>query len=260
MGYKTLIYTKHEAVLTIALNRPEVYNAINDDMSYELLDAFAKAATDSEIRVIVLTGTGKAFSSGQDLKVFLASENPSFLDAIYKRYNPLIKAMREIPKPVICQMNGIAAGAGCSIAFACDFIIAHQDATLVQAFVGIGLVPDSGSSYFLPRLTGSKLAFEIASMGNKITAKKALEMGLINRVCVDEDFESTVTDVINYYKNAPTKAIGLIKKMLNNSINSSLESQLDYEAYCQEIAGNTNDFKEGVNAFIEKRKPVFKGN
>ncbi|NUM31835.1 MAG: enoyl-CoA hydratase/isomerase family protein [Bacteroidetes bacterium] len=260
MDYKSILYTKSDTVLTITLNRPNVYNALNEEMIFELQDAFSKATIDQDIRVIVLTGIGKAFCSGQDLKEFLSNPNPSFIDSIYKRYNPLIKAMREIPKPIICRLNGIAAGAGCSLVLACDFVIAHFEATLVQAFVGIGLVPDSGSSYFLPRATSSKFAFEAATMGNKISATRAFEIGMINRVCNDDEFEYTVNDIVNYYKNAPTKAIGLIKKMLNNSTNSNLDTQLDFEAFCQEIAGNTNDFKEGTNAFIEKRKPVFNGN
>lgn len=259
MDYKTIIYSKENSVLKITLNRSEVYNAINDDMSYELQKAFADAAFDNDVRVILLTGNGKAFCSGQDLKAFVSNDKRSFIDSIYKRYNPLIKSMREIPKPIICKLNGIAAGAGCSLALACDFIIAHYEASLIEAFIGIGLVPDSGSSFFLPRMLSSHLAFEITSMGNKISAQKAHELGMINRLCDDENFENTVEEIVNYYKNAPTKSIGLIKKMLNKSCTNDFDTQLDYEAFCQEIAGNTEDFKEGVNAFLEKRKPVFKG-
>lgn len=259
MEFKTLKYTKTDLVLTITLNRPEVYNAINDEMSFELQDAFSNSLQDESIRVIVFTGNGKAFCSGQDLKEFVSDEKRSFIESINKRYNPLIRQMRDLPKPIICKLNGIAAGAGCSLALACDFIIAHNDASLVEAFISIGLVPDSGSSFFLKRLLSSNLAFEIASMGGKISASRAYELGIINRLCNDENFETTVEEIVNYYKNAPTKSIGLIKKMLNKSGTTDFETQLDYEAFCQEIAGNTEDFKEGISAFLEKRKPIFKG-
>lgn len=259
MEFKTVLYQKEGTLLRITLNRPEVYNAFDDTLSYELQDALKAAAKDEEVRVIILTGSGKAFCSGQDLKAIAGIEKRSFIDSINKRYNPIIRAMRNMPKPIICRLNGVAAGAGCSLALACDLIIASETAVLVEAFVNIGLVLDSGSSYFLPRLVGSTRAFEIATMAPKITGQQAFDWGIANRVTSPENLDNVVNEIGNYYANAPTKAIGLMKKMLNKSTSSDMETILEYEAYCQEIAGNSEDNKEGVTAFIEKRKPEFKG-
>jgi len=259
MEFKTVLYQKEGTLLRITLNRPEVYNAFDDTLSYELQDALKAAAKDEEVRVIILTGSGKAFCSGQDLKAIAGIEKRSFIDSINKRYNPIIRAMRNMPKPIICRLNGVAAGAGCSLALACDLIIASETAVLVEAFVNIGLVLDSGSSYFLPRLVGSTRAFEIATMAPKITGQQAFDWGIANRVTSPENLDNVVNEIANYYANAPTKAIGLMKKMLNKSTSSDMETILEYEAYCQEIAGNSEDNKEGVTAFIEKRKPEFKG-
>ena len=165
-----------------------------------------------------------------------------------------------MPKPIICMLNGVAAGAGCSLALASDFIVASEKASLIEVFVNVGLVLDSGSSYFLPRVVGSARAFEMATMASKISAQEALTLGIVNRVCAAEDLENTTLEIATYYANAPTKAIGLIKGMLNKSTYSDLESMLQYEAYCQEIAGNSDDYKEGVAAFNEKRKANFTGN
>lgn len=259
MEFKTVLYQKEGNILRITLNRPEVYNAFDDTLSYELQDALKAAEKDSEVRVVLLTGSGKAFCSGQDLKAIAGIEKRSFIDSINKRYNPIIRAMRNMPKPIICRLNGVAAGAGCSLALACDLIIASETAVLVEAFVNIGLVLDSGSSYFLPRLVGSTKAFEIATMAPKITGQQAFDWGIANRVTSPETLDDVVNEIANYYANAPTKAIGLMKKMLNKSSSSDMETILEYEAYCQEIAGNSEDNKEGVTAFIEKRKPAFKG-
>ena len=218
-----------------------------------------EAAKDPDVRVIILSGSGKAFCSGQDLKAISGIEKRSFIDSINKRYNPIIRAMRNMPKPIICRLNGVAAGAGCSLALACDLIIASETAVLVEAFVNIGLVLDSGSSYFLPRLVGSTRAFEIATMAPKITGQQAFDWGIANRVTTPENLDNVVNEIANYYSNAPTKAIGLMKKMLNKSTSSDMETILEYEAYCQEIAGNSEDNKEGVAAFIGKRKAEFKG-
>lgn len=258
-AYQFLKFNAEGGVATITLNRPEVYNALNDEITFELQDAWKNVSRDESIRVAVLTGEGKAFCSGQDLKAASGTEKRSFMDSLHKRYNPIIRAMRNLPKPIVCRLNGVAAGAGCSLALACDIIVASEEATLIEVFINIGLVPDSGSSYFLPRLTGMAKAFELCSMGTRVKAEEALKLGLINELVPAGKLDEAVKKYTDYYAQAPTKAIGLIKKMLNKSATSSLDEMLDYEAYCQEIAGKTYDYKEGVQAFLEKRKPVFKG-
>lgn len=257
--FEFLKYELEDGVATITLNRPDVYNAFNDGLSYELQDALKQATRDDLVRVVVITGEGKAFCSGQDLKASSKQENKSFMDSLHKRYNPIIRAMRNMPKPIIARLNGVAAGAGCSLALACDLVVAAEESMLVEVFVNIGLVLDSGSSYFLPRLVGSAKAFEMSTMGTRIKGKEAFEMGLVNKVVPLADIDAAVKEYTDFYKNAPTKAVGLMKKMLNKAGNSSLDEMLDYEAYCQEIAGSSEDYKEGVNAFLEKRKAEFKG-
>jgi 2-(1,2-epoxy-1,2-dihydrophenyl)acetyl-CoA isomerase len=259
-NYEFIRYNVEAGAATITLNRPDVYNALNDGLTYELQDVFRQVAKDDAVRVIVLTGEGKAFCSGQDLKTAAGQEKRSFIDSLHKRYNPIIKSMRELPKPIIARVNGVAAGAGCSLALACDMIIAAEDAVFLEAFVNIGLVPDSGSSYFLPRMIGSLKAFEMCAMGKRISATDALAMGLINRCVKAADLDGTVAEHVTYFATAPTKSIGLIKKMLNRSMSSTLDEMLEYEAYCQEIAGTSADYREGVTAFLEKRKPSFKGS
>jgi 2-(1,2-epoxy-1,2-dihydrophenyl)acetyl-CoA isomerase len=258
-AYKFLLYRNEGGMATITLNRPDVYNALNDEITFELQDAFKAIAKDDSVRVVILTGEGKAFCSGQDLKESGGETKRSFLDSLHKRYNPIIRAMRSLPKPVICRLNGVAAGAGCSIALACDLIIASEDATLIEVFINIGLVPDSGSSYFLPRSVGMAKAFELCAMGSKIKAREAESIGLINKAVGADQLDSVVMEYAQHFSKAPTKSIGLIKKMLNKSATATLDEMLDYEAYCQEIAGNSQDYKEGVTAFLEKRKPDFKG-
>lgn len=260
MSYTCLTLRTADGVATLTLNRPEVYNALNDEITYEMQDAFKAIAKDDSVRVVVLTGEGKAFCSGQDLKASSGQEKRSFIDSLHKRYNPIIRAMRSLPKPVVCRLNGVAAGAGCSLALACDVIVASEEATLIEVFVNIGLVPDSGSSYFLPRLVGMAKAFELCSMGSKVKASEAAAMGLVNKVVPADQLDAAVRLYTDYYAKAPTKAIGLIKKMLTKSATSTLDEMLDYEAYCQEIAGSSADYKEGVTAFLEKRKPDFTGN
>lgn len=257
--YQYLKYQVNQGVATITLNRPEVYNALNDEITYEFQDTLRATAKDEKVRVVVITGEGKAFCSGQDLKAASGDQKRSFLESLNKRYNPIISAMRSLPKPIICRLNGVAAGAGCSLALACDIIVASEEATLIEVFINIGLVPDSGSSYFLPRLIGMAKAFEMCSMGTRVKAGEAAAIGLVNKCVPADQLDAVVKSYTDYFASAPTKSIGLIKKMLSKSATSSLEQMLEYEAYCQEIAGSSHDYKEGVSAFLEKRKPGFLG-
>ncbi|RAU84127.1 enoyl-CoA hydratase-related protein [Pontibacter arcticus] len=259
MTYECLLYTVENGVATITLNRPDVFNAFNDQQSYDLQDALKQVARDANVRVVVLTGAGKAFSSGQDLKAIASAEKRDLSESLEKRYNPIIRAMRNLPKPIICKLNGVAAGAGCSLALACDLIVASSAASMIEVFVNVGLVLDSGSSFFLPRVVGSLKAFELSTLGSKVSAQEALELGIVNKVVAPEELDNAVAELAARYAASPTKAIGLMKKMLNKSFNSTLDEMLDYEAHCQKIAGSSADYKEGVTAFNEKRKPQFKG-
>ncbi len=256
--FSSLILDTRDKIATITLNRPDVYNAFNDALSFELQDALKQVEKDKEVRAVVLTGAGKAFCSGQDLKA--AQEGARNLgESLQKRYNPIIRAIRNMPKPVICRLNGVAAGAGCSLALACDVIIASENASLIEIFINIALVLDSGSSYFLPRTVGYHRAFELATKATKLSAEEALGLGLLNKVVKPEALDEAVQAEAEFYANAPTKAIGMLKKMLTKGMTEDLDAVLDYEAYCQEIAGNSEDNREGIAAFLEKRKPVFKG-
>jgi 2-(1,2-epoxy-1,2-dihydrophenyl)acetyl-CoA isomerase len=258
--YQTILFDVQDGVATLTLNRPEVFNAFNEQQSADVMDALKKVERDSNVRVLVLTGSGKAFCSGQDLKSISGAKERSLAESLQKRYNPMIRAMRNLPVPIICKLNGVAAGAGASMVLAADMVVASETASIIEVFVNVGLVLDSGSSYFLPRLVGSARAFELATMGSKVTAQQAYDWGMINRVVKPEELDTETQKLVDYYKTAPTKAITLMKKMLNKSFQSDLDTMLEYEMYCQEIAGRSNDNKEGVAAFNEKRKPQFKGN
>lgn len=260
MMYNSLLYTISDGVCVLTLNRPDVYNAFNEELSAEFIDALKKTAKDEAVRVVVITGSGKAFCSGQDLQdVKKAEGNRSLGESVLRRYNPMILGVREMPKPVICRLNGVAAGAGASLAMACDVIVAAETASLVQAFANIGLVPDSGSSFFLPHLIGYHKAFEFISLGTKVTAAEAHKLGIINKLVAPEELDGAVKEYTDRYAVSAPKSMALIKKMLNKAQHSDLREMLQYEAYCQEIAGSSQDYKEGVNAFIEKRKPAFTG-
>ncbi|MGA7161299.1 MAG: enoyl-CoA hydratase-related protein [Bacteroidota bacterium] len=258
-NYNTLLASTVNSVLTITLNRPESYNALNEGMKKELNDAFKQAEKDDSVRCIVLRGAGeKAFCSGQDLKEH-SSAGRSLKESLEKSYNPLIRKMRTLEKPIVGMINGVAAGAGLSIALACDMRIMSDTAKLIEVFIRIGLVPDSGSHWFLPRLVGMAKAFEYAATGRDIDAAEAERVGLVNRVVHASELEKSVIDIAEKLAAAPTRSIGLIKRTLNKSLASDLDSLLEYEAVIQEIASNTEDYREGVKAFLEKREARFKG-
>lgn len=254
-----LQFDKKNNVATITLNRPDSFNAFNEPLSDAFKDALKSCKKDDEIRAVVVTGAGKAFSAGQDLKDIADQEDRSLSDSLYNRYNPIIRNMRKLPKPIIGRVNGVAAGAGCSLAFACDLLVASKKAKFIEVFINVGLALDSGSSFFLPRLVGMKKAFELATLGSEVKAEEAHELGIVNKVVEHDKLDDAVQEWTDYFAQAPTKAVGLIKKQLNKSFNADLKEMLQYEAYCQEIAGRTEDYKEGVDAFVEKRKPEFKG-
>lgn len=257
--FKTIIFEKKENVLKIILNRPDVYNAFNEEMLLELQDAFKKAAEDEEVRCIILSGSGKAFCSGQDLKDF-NEKKLTFKEALERRYNPLIKLIAYLPKPVICAVNGVAAGAGISLVLACDYRIAIESAVFTEVFINIGLVPDSGSSFFLPRIAGYARAFEMCATGDKISAVSAKEMGIVNKIVYSPSLLMKSAEITaGKFADRPTKAIGMIKQILNKSFEKNLDEILAEESINQDIAGNTEDFREGIASFLEKRKPVFKG-
>jgi 2-(1,2-epoxy-1,2-dihydrophenyl)acetyl-CoA isomerase len=261
MAYTTILSSVKDGICTITLNRPEVYNALNEQMKKELNDALKTAERDPNVRCIVLRGAGdKAFCSGQDLKEHTSGETRrSLKESLEKSYNPMIRRIRSMEKPVVGMINGVAAGAGLSIALACDLRIMADSAKLIEVFVRIGLVPDSGSHWFLPRLVGMARAFEYAALGEDIPADEAYRVGLVNRVVPAAEIEKATMELAARLAAAPTKAIGLIKRALNKALASDLDSLLDYEAYIQEIASLTEDHQEGVRAFLEKRPARFKG-
>lgn len=248
-------------IATITLNRPEVFNSFNREMALLLQKTLDECEVNNDVRSIVLTGNGKAFCAGQDLKEVTNPElNPGFKKILEEHYNPIITRIRHIKKPVIAAVNGVAAGAGANIALACDVVIAHENVSFIQAFSLIGLIPDSAGTFFLPRLIGFQKASALAMLGDKISAKEAERLGMIYKFVPVEEFEGAVEKIAVKMANMPTKALGLIKQSLNASMTHNLEQQLALESKNQIEAASTKDYAEGVAAFIEKRKPNFKGN
>ena len=245
----------------ITLNRPEVFNSFNREMALLLQKTLDDCANDSNVRVIVITGSGKAFCAGQDLKEVTDPElNPGFRKILEEHYNPIITKIRNIEKPIIAAVNGVAAGAGANIALACDVVVAAEGASFIQAFSKIGLVPDSAGTFFLPRLIGFQKASALMMLGDKITAAEAVQMGMIYKLYSLGIFEEEVNDLVTTLANMPTKALGLTKRLLNQSLTNNLEKQLALESDLQIEASSSNDYNEGVKAFVEKRKPTFNGN
>ena len=248
-------------VAYITLNRPEVFNSFNREMALLLQSTLDDCEANKEVRAIVLTGNGKAFCAGQDLKEVTNPDlNPGFKKILEEHYNPIITRIRSIKKPIIGAINGVAAGAGANIALACDIVVAHEKVSFIQAFSLIGLVPDSAGTFFLPRLIGFQKALALAMLGDKISAEEAEKMGMIYKMIPLDSFEEEVNKLAIKLANMPTKALGLIKELFNTSMTNDLESQLALESKLQIEAASSNDYAEGVAAFIEKRQPNFKGN
>jgi 2-(1,2-epoxy-1,2-dihydrophenyl)acetyl-CoA isomerase len=244
----------------ITLNRPEVFNSFNREMALRLQSTLDACEANDAVRAIVLSGNGKAFCAGQDLKEVTDPElNPGFKKILDEHYNPIITRIRAIKKPIIAAINGVAAGAGANIALACDIVVAHEKVSFIQAFSLIGLVPDSGGTFFLPRLIGFQKALALAMLGDKISAEEAEKMGMIYKVIPLESFEEEVNALALKLANMPTKALGMIKELFNKSMANTLENQLALESKLQIEAAQSDDYAEGVSAFIEKRKPNFKG-
>lgn len=262
MAYETILTELKEGVFTITLNRPDKLNSFTDKMFVELTDAVKQIERDAFVRAVVITGAGKGFCAGQDLssaKERMASGDMAYGHHLRQTYNPLITRLMNLPKPIIAAINGAAAGAGMSLAMACDFRLAAESASFLQAFVKIGLVPDSGSSWLLQRLVGRARATEMMLTGKKIGAKEALEWGLVNQVLPNDELMKATNELALSLATMPTKAIGLIKRMTDYAATHSLAESLEYEADMQEVAGRTADHREGLSAFLEKRAANFKG-
>jgi 2-(1,2-epoxy-1,2-dihydrophenyl)acetyl-CoA isomerase len=248
-----------EGVGIIRLNRPEVFNSFNREMAItfqDVLDAFEET---KGVRAIYITGVGKAFCAGQDLVEATDAKGPKLQTIVRQHYNPIIERLRNIEKPIIAAVNGVAAGAGANIALACDICVAAESASFVQAFSKIGLIPDSGGTFILPRLIGLQRATALMMTGEKVSAKDAMAMGMIYKYYADDQFLTESLNLAKALAKMPTVGLGLTKKALNLSLISDLSTQLETEEELQTVAGSTYDYKEGVAAFLEKRKPVFKG-
>lgn len=262
-NYQTILFEISENIATITLNRPDVLNAINEIMGRELLEALKMTGQNDDVRCLIITGNGRAFSAGEDIQdlrgQYERGENPRLGDRLLHKYNPIIRLIRQTPKPIIAAINGTAAGGGAGIAYACDIRIAAENAKFIQAFIRVGLAPDSGTSFFLPRLVGFAKALELSLTGQELTSRDAEKLGLVAKVVPADQLMPTTREIAVRMSQGPTKALALTKQALNKSVNSDLEGVLEYESYLQEIAGATYDHIEAVKAFFEKRKPIFLG-
>jgi 2-(1,2-epoxy-1,2-dihydrophenyl)acetyl-CoA isomerase len=250
---------QRDGVLTLTLNRPEVLNALTDAMLGDLHDALRRASRDGAVRCVVLTGAGRGFCAGQDLQEAAAADAGFLRQALRTRFNPIVLLMRTMDKPVLAAVNGVAAGAGCSLALAADLRLASDRATFIQAFSRVGLIPDSGATYLLPRLVGVGRALELIYTADPLSAEDAWRLGLVNRVVPHDDLIPQTQALAARLAAGPTRAFGLAKRAVAYGLSATFEQALEYEAMLQEVAGRTDDYREGVAAFLEKRPPRFAG-
>jgi 2-(1,2-epoxy-1,2-dihydrophenyl)acetyl-CoA isomerase len=262
MTQPSVLFEVQDGYALVTLNRPDKLNSLNPDMHERLRDALAAAKARDDIRAVLLTGAGRAFCAGQDLSDRVIKPGgvpPDLGHTIGTHYNPLVRTLRNLEKPVVCAVNGVAAGAGASLALACDIVLAARSAAFVQAFAKIGLMPDSGGTYFLPRLVGSARAMGLALLGDKLPAEDAARMGLIWKCVDDAQLMDDARALAAGFGKGPTKAYGAIKEALYASPHNTLDAQLNFERDVQRELGRTEDYREGVSAFMEKRAPAFKG-
>jgi 2-(1,2-epoxy-1,2-dihydrophenyl)acetyl-CoA isomerase len=254
-----IIYEVKNNIAFITLNRPEKYNSFTRSMAFLLQDKLDEAEADVNVRAVLITGAGKAFCAGQDLEEATGPEFKGFSYVVGFHYNPIVQKIVNMPKPVIAAVNGVAAGAGANLALACDIVIASESASFIQAFSKIGLVPDTGGTFFLPRLIGQAKATALMMLGDKVSAKDADNMGMIYKYFPDDTFQKELQKTAEQLAQMPTKALGFTKRLLHISQTSQLNEQLDAEGSWQHLSGQTADYTEGINAFLEKRKPNFTG-
>ena len=262
MTYEHILFEPQQGVARIVLNRPEVLNSFNRAMARELKHALDAVAGDPALRAVLITGAGRAFCAGQDLAEAAPRADGSLPDLgefVREGYNPIVRAIRTLEKPVVCAVNGVAAGAGANLALACDIVIASSEASFIQSFAKIGVIPDSGGTFILPRIVGLQRASALAMLADKVPAAQALEWGLVYRVIEPTALQEQALAIASHLATQPTRGLGLIKRAFNRSLGIDLSAQLDYEETLQREAGRTADYAEGVRAFLEKRKPSFEG-
>lgn len=255
----SILFDVKDNIAIITLSRPDKYNAFNREMALGLQERLDECKTSKNIRAVYITGEGKAFSSGQDLDEVVNPNGPDVSSILSQHYNPIITKIRKLEKPVVAAVNGVSAGAGANLALCCDIVVASQSSSFIQAFSKIGLIPDSGGTFFLPRLVGWQKASALFLLGEKISAQEAERIGMIYKVFPDETFVAESFKIATTLAQMPTKALGYTKLAMNNSLINNYEDQLHDEEILQERAGKTQDYKEGIQAFLEKRKPIFKG-
>jgi 2-(1,2-epoxy-1,2-dihydrophenyl)acetyl-CoA isomerase len=256
-----ILFERIDGVAKLTLNRPDVLNSFNRGMANELVDALAQIAADSSVRAVLLTGAGRGFCAGQDLAEAAPNDAPlpDLGDIVRDSYNPVIRAIRKLEKPVVCAVNGVAAGAGANLALACDIVLASREASFIQSFSKIGVIPDSGGTFLLPRIVGLHRATVLTMLADRVSAEQAREWGMVYEVCDPETLVERALAVARHLSTQPTRGLGLIKRGFNRSLGIDLDDQLDFEEELQREAGRTADYAEGVRAFLEKRKPAFVG-